>query len=1545
MDPCEPINCAGLTSTEDIPYPGNCTLYYKCNGDVLEIGTCSPGTLFDNARFQCNLEATVLQEDTCHPACPTTTITTTTTTPTSTTPPMLRVDPCDPGVCDKDSFYALYADPNSCQSFYECATTQLYHRNCPQGTLFDSVLLICDHVSSVMDAGRCQPACDTILGPAPCPASIQCPTSTETLILPDPTNCQYYFSYPCDTHEPERIACAKNRLFDKNELRCRKKGNVNNDVCLTVCPTEPTFSTSEFGSLTLPTTNFSPIESAPCPEDIVCTNQDDVERLPDPLNCNIYYTFNCRNKTYTADRCPDGRTFSHINRTCLPAQSNNHCRQPCSVAGLSTSTPEVITVASTKVPTVDATTIEAVMSTSSPKPVDACNIECTLGSQYSIFGDTSDCSVYYTCQNGIVTPRSCPTGSLFHSEGCMTSTDVSLCQDECPDETTAGKIYTTHLTSEDVQTTNQELLTIEGVITTRQIALSTEGPTTSQAFLPTTFLNPCNQINCSDYTGVVAWFADPSDCSRYYECVASERVLHHCGNDLLLDYVEKKCSPSDEVLASGRCQPPCPEVIYSTAGPQSTVNVQSEETTAGTTTSPPTSTSAQRTTYGVAETTGNVVYTTVGSTATSTTADPCSLPHCNSTSQNYVAPHPRNCGLYLSCSNGKLTEEACEKGFLFNNAKLGCEDEGIVSSQDLCLSCPTTSAERATSTEAHTFRVSETTANVVYTTVGSTATSTTVDPCSLSHCNSTSQNYVAPHPRNCSLFLSCSNGELTEQTCGSGFLFNSASLGCMDDVIVLSQDLCLKCPTTTVGSVTSTEVQTRVGDVESTSGIITTTEVVDETTTALRVIEETTLSEAQITTTTTLQSTTSLVPTTSGKERHTVEYSPEITTLRSEDITSMPKTTLPVTSGKITVSRHEGFTGVSDDFVADSTVGIGDFTLSRTSISTDYDNVTNMNNNDNMEQSSHALYNVTSPVDISTQSTIHSEIMSSDKRASFTSSISRTHTNTITGETAASTTALNQHEVSTRNVYISARTNDNDHINISLTTSSMSDTTPAIDVNSSASSNSPISISHPPIIPTTNLPTFTSDNVAVTGSSFANDNTTSFSKQFTDFVTSDLQNISVNLMSSQPYIPDISTPAENIQTTLGKPSSTENSSHSTAVPFVPTTLVENTTTSIVDHESTVNIVEKMSTQAAVKEVSTTGLDEEVSTVEVSETTKFEFFTKNETAHDLDPPTTDRQPAQSTRIVIDTTAKVIVDGGVTTTISRDAERTSPILSEISTSVNNDDTTLDANVIYSTVKHATTESVRLTTVLDGGQEDTTRPPLQTTGRALTTASNTVDVIMTSIDGGGFDTTGPLIGTTQKAMGSISTIKFPDTTSDAVVSTDLHVSPGKPGVIETTRFVVTTTSEAAPMLTTEIKETSTPEENDISTTTSIDSTSEQVDVIPTTTFGDITTDRAGIISTTTLLETTTAGVEIITTIKSDNDATSVSHTDTTSSSKFSEDHSTIVPIDSFTSQETLASRTTRSATIILTPGIYDLARIFKFPCAFYIVKLPVNEILNCK
>lgn len=147
-----------------------------------------------------------------------------------------------------------------------------------------------------------------------------------------------------------------------------------------------------------------------------------------------------------------------------------------------------------------------------------------------------------------------------------------------------------------------------------------------------------------------------------------------------------------------------------------------------------------------------------------------STPHCTSNEIGYK-PHPNNCQMYISCSDGSASIDTCSEGFLFNNVTKECDFESNVV-------CPTTSRHN---TRLHNSQHSLNTAQI-----DSQPSSQHI----LHHHHTTDSDKqvllgfqctregIFQHPNDCTKFIQCAHSGLYVQSCGPGTLFNPSLLVC-----------------------------------------------------------------------------------------------------------------------------------------------------------------------------------------------------------------------------------------------------------------------------------------------------------------------------------------------------------------------------------------------------------------------------------------------------------------------------------------------------------------------------------------------------------------------------------------------------------------------------------------------------------------------------------------------------------------------------------------------------------------------------------------------
>ena len=125
----------------------------------------------------------------------------------------------------------LTRDPFSCAHFLSCSNSQTIRRKCPDGLLFDAILLRCDHPKNVncSNSIATQPPHNTT-------TSTTATTATNATIpmnicrilrnglTKDPSSCAYFLS--CSNGRTLRLKCPYGKLFNSHLGVCDHQENV-----------------------------------------------------------------------------------------------------------------------------------------------------------------------------------------------------------------------------------------------------------------------------------------------------------------------------------------------------------------------------------------------------------------------------------------------------------------------------------------------------------------------------------------------------------------------------------------------------------------------------------------------------------------------------------------------------------------------------------------------------------------------------------------------------------------------------------------------------------------------------------------------------------------------------------------------------------------------------------------------------------------------------------------------------------------------------------------------------------------------------------------------------------------------------------------------------------------------------------------------------------------------------------------------------------------------------------------------------------------------
>lgn len=248
----------------------------------------------------------------------------------------------------------------------------------------------------------------------------------------------------------------------------------------------------------------------------------------------------------------------------------------------------------------ETSTNEPVKTTESPVP------SCNGDSQF--LADAKNCSRYYNCIGGTAFVMYCPEGYYWNED-----------KKQC-DVAGMSRCLNPDLVIGDSVPVDNEPTTTTEVPATTTTTTTTEAPTTTKA--PTT--------TTADVTprcdGSVQFLGDPTDCSRYYNCIAGAAFPMECPKDAFWNEDKSQC----DVAAKSRCLNP------------------------------------QLHNGDAAIVDGNDA---LEATTKTTTAD--STPRCGGSAQ-FLAD-PTNCSRYYNCIGGTAFVMNCPEGYFWNEDKQQCD--------------------------------------------------------------------------------------------------------------------------------------------------------------------------------------------------------------------------------------------------------------------------------------------------------------------------------------------------------------------------------------------------------------------------------------------------------------------------------------------------------------------------------------------------------------------------------------------------------------------------------------------------------------------------------------------------------------------------------------------------------------------------------------------------------------------------------------------------------------------------------------------------------
>ncbi|EAU77159.2 AGAP010466-PA, partial [Anopheles gambiae str. PEST] len=483
------VNCPA-TGIQNFPVSGSCTQFIQCIEGSQFPRECPPGTAFDSNSGQCNLASAV----NCI-ACP------------------AEDDPANP---------TFIPDATDCRKYFICVGGSGIEQICPEGTSFNPSLNVCD----LPDRVQC-PAVPVLLQASQASNGALCQNNRGMTFEPVPNKCSSYIM--CLNSLPYEMSCPPGKSFDKTAKLCMNTGEakclydlkslcggttfdvntvaypndcskyllcIYNEVYEIECSPHQKYDTRTNRCVDANKAlceNDGPVISEPNPFINPCADNVGVNMVPDPSNCQRYFT--CINTQSFPNTCPGNQIFDIVSKSCGPVKQST-CIHDVAPAPQSPPPP----------PPPPPPPSPSPSPTPSPRPPAPApsnpNNPCRNNNGITYKPHAIDCTRYFMCMDTQSIERSCPSGQVFdiYVKACE-STSVCIL-DQKP--------------SEPIPTTLPP------------------SPTT-----PSPAINPCaNNVG-------IAYLPHPQDCNRYYMCMDSQALERSCAFGEIFDIYKTTCGPSE----------------------------------------------------------------------------------------------------------------------------------------------------------------------------------------------------------------------------------------------------------------------------------------------------------------------------------------------------------------------------------------------------------------------------------------------------------------------------------------------------------------------------------------------------------------------------------------------------------------------------------------------------------------------------------------------------------------------------------------------------------------------------------------------------------------------------------------------------------------------------------------------------------------------------------------------------------------------------------------------------------------------------------------
>ena len=401
-------------------------------------------------------------------------------------------------------------------------------------------------------------------------------------------------------------------------------------------------------------------------------------------------------------------------------------------------------------------------TTQAPDIGDPCAPDCSTHFTGTFLPHPQDCTLFFTCDHGLPYLHECPHELYFNTELNVCDFPASVDCDVDPTLVCGAPTFPPSTTTTSAPSTSPEVETDPAVTS------APPASTTTDAAETTTSEESTAEPDCvPECPSPYAIYADPRDCSKYFQCIDSIPFEMECPLNFEYSPSKEHCDiPSLAGCISGPSAP-CVAVTKPPVVVEPTTTTE-ESTTEEPTTEEPTTEEA---------TTEEDIETT---TIASPTEAECK-PECPSPDARF--PHPWDCQRYYQCVEGIPFEKTCVfhleyspyLGFCFFSYFAGC-----TASPDAPCVAVTQPPSGATTTEETTTEeptTEEPTTEEPTTEEPTTEEPTTEEPVAptddgdcVPPCPSDEAKY--PDPRDCTKYFQCHEGIPYQQQCDFDWEFS-----------------------------------------------------------------------------------------------------------------------------------------------------------------------------------------------------------------------------------------------------------------------------------------------------------------------------------------------------------------------------------------------------------------------------------------------------------------------------------------------------------------------------------------------------------------------------------------------------------------------------------------------------------------------------------------------------------------------------------------------------------------------------------------------------